>query len=242
MISTRNELVVAVVHGGVIAHILAHASGARPFAFNGADNGSISHVVLVDDRVVVRRKSFRYNNIDQPNRNRLLWRDRTVDGVKTRHTKEAAYRLIASALRDGMRLISVVTGTNSDEARTRENAKLLSFGYRFYETRKLYDPGVALRTDEVWYGKDDEVQFGVAAPVYVTIPRGRYADLKTEMDLAPVVKAPFAAGDSFGELRVSLDVKPLVRPPMTTLSAVEEAGWLKRLWQHIYMFFRELAS
>jgi D-alanyl-D-alanine carboxypeptidase (penicillin-binding protein 5/6) len=191
---------------------------------------------------IYSEKSFRYNNIDQPNRNRLLWRDRTVDGVKTGHTKEAGYCLIASALRDGMRLISVVTGTNSDEARTRENAKLLSFGYRFYETRKLYDPGVALRTDEVWYGKDDEVQFGVAAPVYVTIPRGRYADLKTEMDVAPVVKAPFAAGDSFGELRVSLDDKPLAKVPMTTLSAVEEAGWLKLLWQHVYMFFRELLS
>ena len=191
---------------------------------------------------IYSEKSFRYNNIDQPNRNRLLWRDRTVDGVKTGHTKEAGYCLIASSLRDGMRLISVVMGTNSDEARTRENAKLLSFGYRFYETRKLYDRGVALRTNEVWFGKENEVQLGVAAPVYVTIPRGRYDDLKPEMDVARVVKAPFAAGDSFGELRVSLDDKPVVKAPMTALSAVDEAGWLKRLWQHIYLFFRELFS
>ncbi len=191
---------------------------------------------------IYSEKSFRYNNIDQPNRNRLLWRDRTVDGVKTGHTSEAGYCLIASALRDGMRLISVVMGTNSDEARMRESQKLLSFGYRFYETHKLYDPGVMLRTAEVWYGQQNEVQLGVAAPVYVTIPRGRYGDLKAETDVARVVKAPFTIGDPFGQLRVSLDDKPVVEAPLTTLAAVEEAGWFKRLWQSIYLFFKELLS
>jgi D-alanyl-D-alanine carboxypeptidase (penicillin-binding protein 5/6) len=189
---------------------------------------------------IYSEKSFRFNNIDQPNRNRLLWRDRTVDGVKTGHTKEAGYCLIASALRDGMRLISVVTGADSDAARTRDNAELLSFGYRYYETRRLYDRGAMLRTDEVWYGKQNEVQLGVAAPVYVTIPRGRYGDLKTETEVARVIKAPLAAGDSFGELRVSIDDKPVVKASLTALSPVEEAGWFKRLWQHIYLFFREL--
>ncbi len=191
---------------------------------------------------IYSEKSFRYNNIDQPNRNRLLWRDRTVDGVKTGHTKEAGYCLIASALRDGMRLISVVMGANSDETRTRDNAELLSFGYRFFETHRLYDRGDVLRTDEVWFGKENEVQLGVAAPVYVTIPRGRYDDLKAEMDVARIVKAPFAAGDSLGELRVSLDDKPVANAPLTALSQVDEAGWFKRLWQHIYLFFRDLLS
>lgn len=191
---------------------------------------------------IYSEKSFRFNNIDQPNRNRLLWRDRTVDGVKTGHTKEAGYCLIASALRDGMRLISVVMGTPSDEARTSENQKLLSFGYRFYETRKLYNEGIALRTDKVWYGEENEVQLGLTAPVYVTIPRGRDKDLKAEQDVAHVIKAPFAAGDSFGELRVSLDDKPLAKAMLTALSPVDEAGWFKRLWQHIYLFFRELLS
>jgi len=191
---------------------------------------------------IYAEKSFRYNNIDQPNRNRLLWRDRTVDGVKTGHTKEAGYCLIASALRDGMRLVSVVTGTSSDEARMRESQKLLSFGFRYYETHKLYDGGVMLRTADVWYGKDNEVQLGLAAPVYVTIPRGRYGDLKAETDVARVVKAPFDVGAEFGQLRVTLDDKDVVKAPLTTLSAVEEAGWFKRLWQHIYLFFRELLS
>jgi D-alanyl-D-alanine carboxypeptidase (penicillin-binding protein 5/6) len=191
---------------------------------------------------IYSEKSFRYNNIDQPNRNRLLWRDRTVDGVKTGHTKEAGYCLIASALRDGMRLVSVVTGTTSDEARMRESQKLLSFGFRFYETHKLYDPGVMLRTTDVWYGKENEVQLGLTAPVYVTIPRGRYGDLKAETDVARVVKAPFDVGAEFGQLHVTLDDKDVVKAPLTALSAVEEAGWFKRLWQHIYLFFRELLS
>jgi serine-type D-Ala-D-Ala carboxypeptidase (penicillin-binding protein 5/6) len=191
---------------------------------------------------IYSEKSFRYNNIDQANRNRLLWRDRTVDGVKTGHTSEAGYCLIASAMRDGQRLISVVMGTDSDEARMRESQKLLSYGYRFFETHKLYEPGVMLRTAEVWYGQENEVQLGVAAPVYVTIPRGRYADLKAETDVARVVKAPFDVGAPFGELRVTLDDKPVVQAPLTAQTAVAEAGWFKRLWHSIYLFFRELLS
>ncbi len=191
---------------------------------------------------IYSEKSFSYNNIDQPNRNRLLWRDRTVDGVKTGHTEAAGYCLIASALRDGMRLISVVVGTDSDEARMRESQKLLSYGYRYFETHKLYDPGVMLRTAKVWYGKDDEVQLGVTAPVYVTVPRGRYGDLKAETDVDRVVKAPFAVGAPLGQLQVALDDKTLVKVPLTAQSAVEEAGWFKRMWQSVYLFFRELLS
>ena len=178
---------------------------------------------------IYSEKSFRYNDIDQPNRNRLLWRDRTVDGVKTGHTSEAGYCLIASALRDGMRLISVVMGTDSDEARMRESQKLLSYGYRFFETHKLYEPGVMLRTAEVWYGQENEVQLGVAAPVYVTIPRGRYADLKAETDVARVIKAPFAVGDPFGELRVMLDDKAVVKVPLTAQSADRGSGLVQAL-------------
>ncbi len=191
---------------------------------------------------IYAEKSFRYNNIDQPNRNRLLWRDRTVDGVKTGHTAEAGYCLIASALRDGMRLISVVMGTDSDEARMRESQKLLSFGYRFFETHKLYEPGVMLRTGEVWYGQENEVQLGVAAPVFVTILRGRYADLKAETDVARVIRAPLAVGDAFGELRVLLDDKLVVQVPLTAQNAIAEAGFFKRLWHSIYLFFRELLN
>jgi serine-type D-Ala-D-Ala carboxypeptidase (penicillin-binding protein 5/6) len=187
-------------------------------------------------------RSFRFNDIDQPNRNRLLWRDRTVDGVKTGHTEEAGFCLVASALRDGMRLVSVVMGTDSDEARMRESQKLLAYGFRYYETPRLYEPGVPLRTAEVWYGDANEVPLGVTAPVYVTIPRGRYADLKAETDITRVIKAPIAAGDTCGQLRVLLDDKLVVEVPLVAQNAVAEAGFFKRLWHAIYLFFRELLS
>ena len=114
---------------------------------------------------IYAEKSFNFNNIDQPNRNRLLWRDRTVDGVKTGHTEEAGYCLVASAKRDDMRLISVVMGTESDEARMRESQKLLSYGFRYFETHKLYDAGVPLKTARIWYGQEKELALGTREPV-----------------------------------------------------------------------------
>ncbi len=185
-------------------------------------------------------RSFRFNDIDQPNRNRLLWRDRTVDGVKTGHTAEAGFCLVASAQRDGMRLISVVMGTDSDEARMRESQKLLAYGFRYFETPKLYDAGVMLRTTEVWYGQENELPLGVDGTVYLTVPRGRYADLKAETDIARVVRAPLSAGDSFGELRVLLDDAVVFQTPLVAQNDVAEAGFFKRLWHGIYLFFREL--
>jgi D-alanyl-D-alanine carboxypeptidase (penicillin-binding protein 5/6) len=187
-------------------------------------------------------RSYRFNDIDQPNRNRLLWRDRTVDGVKTGHTEEAGFCLVASALRDGMRLVSVVMGTDSDEARMRESQKLLAYGFRYYETPQLYEAGVPLRTAEVWYGDADEIPLGVSAPVYVTIPRGRYADLKAETDITRVIKAPVEAGEKCGQLRVLLDDKLVVEAPLVAQNSVAEAGFFKRLWHAIYLFFRELLS
>ena len=191
---------------------------------------------------IYSEKSFNYANIPQPNRNRLLWRDKTVDGVKTGHTPAAGFCLIASAMRDGMRLISVVVGTKSDEARMQESQKLLSYGFRFFETPKLYDPGVMLRTAEVWYGKTNEVQLGVTDTIYVTIPRGRYPDLKAETDIERVIKAPVAVGAPEGELRVMLDDQVVYKTPLVAQNAVEEAGFLKRFWHAIYLFFRELLS
>jgi D-alanyl-D-alanine carboxypeptidase (penicillin-binding protein 5/6) len=182
-------------------------------------------------------QSFTFNGIEQTNRNRLLWRDRTVDGVKTGHTQEAGYCLVASALRDGQRLISVVTGTASEEARMRESQKLLQYGFRYFETDKLYDKSVPLSETAVWYGKDDQAKLGVVAPVYVTIPRGRYPELKSEMDIARVVRAPFDVGAEFGELRVLLGNDVVYRGPLVTLGAVEEGGFFTRLWHAIYLFF-----
>ncbi len=185
-------------------------------------------------------KSFRFNDIDQPNRNRLLWRDRTVDGVKTGHTEAAGYCLVGSAMRDGMRLISVVMGTDSDETRMKETQKLLAYGFRYYQTQKLYDADVMLKTAEVWYGENNEIDLGLAAAAHVTIPRGRYQELKAETDIVRVLRAPIAAGEEFGELRVMLGDEVVLSAPLVALRDVPEAGFFKRLWHGIYLFFREL--
>jgi len=195
-----------------------------------------SHYAMYGER------SFTFNDIDQPNRNRLLWRDKTVDGVKTGHTEEAGYCLVASARRDGMRLISVVMGTASEEARMSESQKLMSYGFRYFETQKLYDGNVMLKQTEVWYGAVNEVNLGVATPIYVTIPRGRYDDMRAETDIARVIEAPLAAGEELGELRVMLDDELVATAPLVALEAVAEAGIFKRLWHAIYLFFRELLS
>ena len=187
-------------------------------------------------------RSFKYNGIDQPNRNRLLWRDRTVDGVKTGHTDAAGYCLVASAKRDGMRLISVVMGAESGGIRMRESQKLLAYGFRYFETRKLYGPDAPLKVAEVWYGESEDVPLGVAESIEVTIPRGRYDDLEATLDLPRAIEAPVEVGQELGELRVSLDDRLLVRMPLIAREAVAEAGFFSRLVEGIAIFFRELVT
>jgi D-alanyl-D-alanine carboxypeptidase (penicillin-binding protein 5/6) len=184
--------------------------------------------------------SFEYNDINQANRNRLLLRDRTVDGVKTGHTEAAGYCLVASALRDDMRLISVVMGTTSEEARMRETQKLLSFGFRYFETQRVYQAGVPLKTAELWYGDTDQIQLGAAEDVYVTIPRGHYENLQAELEVARVIEAPVVQGDRFGELRLKLDDATVYRGPLVALAAAPEGGLFSRLSDGIYLFFRNL--
>ncbi len=187
-------------------------------------------------------QSFDYNGIHQPNRNRLLLRDRTVDGVKTGHTEAAGYCLVASALRDGMRLISVVMGTDSDEARMRESQKLLSYGFRYFETQKVYQAHAALKTATLWYGDRDEIQLGPPEDVFVTIPRGHYEDLKAELSVPRVIEAPVEEGAQLGELRLSLDDKTVYKTPLVALAAAPQGGIVSRLWDGTYLFFRNLIS
>lgn len=189
---------------------------------------------------IYAERSFTYNDIEQPNRNRLLWRDKTVDGVKTGHTEAAGYCLVASAKRGNMRLISVVMGTASEEARMRESQKLLSYGFRYFETQKLYDAQVPLKTAELWYGEAEDIELGVDQPVFVTIPRGHYDDLKAELKVAKVIEAPVTQGQEFGELRLLLDDELVYSAPLVALTAAEEAGIFSRMGDGIYLFFRNL--
>lgn len=185
-------------------------------------------------------KSFRWNDIDQPNRNRLLWRDRSVDGVKTGHTEEAGFCLVASAIRDGMRLISVVMGTKDDNARMDESQKLLSYGFRHYESRELYAADVVLKQSEIWYGESDTIDLGLAKPALVTFPRGHYEDLSVELEVPKILEAPYALGAEVGTLRVSIDGRKLFEAPLVALSEVPEGGAISRFIDFVYLFFSQL--
>ena len=185
-------------------------------------------------------KSFTYNDIRQPNRNRLLMRDSSVDGVKTGHTEAAGYCLIASALRDDMRLISVVMGTASEEARATESQKLLTYGFRYFETASLYRAGDGLRQVRVWGGQHDSVKLGVTEDVVLTIPRGARAELKAEIDLEPEVHAPLEDGQQLGTLTINVPGREPIKVPVRTLNAVQEAGFLSGFWDSIMLFFLKL--
>ena len=174
-------------------------------------------------------KEYRYNEIDQQNRNLLLWRDRSVDGVKTGHTEAAGYCLVASALRDGMRLVSVVMGTNSMEARARESQKLLSYGFRYYATHTPYSAETSLRDVRVWGGDAATVGLGVPDDVTITVPRGAAEQLTAKLDLSPVFRAPLSKGDETGKLTVMYGEEIVYEGPLVALSEVPEAGAFSKI-------------
>lgn len=185
-------------------------------------------------------KYFKYNGINQPNRNRLLFRDSSVDGLKTGHTEEAGFCLVSSAQKNNMRLISVVMGTRSDEARAAESQKLLAYGFRYFETHKLYAAGEELTQARVWEGKQKAVKLTVAKDLYLTIPRGSSDELKADMHIDDVIKAPLLAGQELGNLTVHLDDKLLMDIPLVAAEPLEQAGLLSRLWDMIQLFFVSL--
>lgn len=189
---------------------------------------------------IYKEKYFTYNDIKQPNRNRLLWRDPTVDGIKTGHTEEAGYCLVSSAVRDDMRLISVVLGTTSDQARAQESQKLLAYGFRFFRNYPLYKAGQELNQPKVWKGINDSVSLGLAADLSLTIPRGSENQLAATLDLPEVIEAPLAAGEVVGHLLVTLEGEEVAREPLLALQAVPEAGFVKAIWHSIVLFFQGL--
>lgn len=185
-------------------------------------------------------KHFTYNNIRQPNRNSLLWRDDSVDGLKTGHTEEAGYCLVASAKRNDTRLIAVVMGTSSSEARAQEIQKMLNYGFRYYESERLFQSGQELIEARVWGGQTDQLSVGMTEDVYVTIPRGSRNDLESTVDLDSVIKAPIKVGDELGRVKVSYNGEVLVDQPVLALTEVPEGGFFKRIWDAIKLFFVQL--
>lgn len=183
------------------------------------------------------QKWFTYNGIKQPNRNRLLWRDPTVDGIKTGHTDEAGFCLAASAVRNGMRLISVVMGAPTDAARADDSQKLLTYGFRFFETHKLYNAGASLAQAKVWFGAQPNLDIGVLHDFYVTIPVGQYKNLKANIALTSPLKAPLKKGDTVGKLEIALNDKIITSEPLVALQADPEGNLFQRLKDRIVLYF-----
>ncbi|MDT8437671.1 MAG: D-alanyl-D-alanine carboxypeptidase family protein [Wenzhouxiangellaceae bacterium] len=182
-------------------------------------------------------REFTWNAITQRNRNLLLWRDPSVDGLKTGHTEAAGYCLATSAIRDGMRLISVVMGTESENARAAANQALINYGFRFFETFRLYRAGEVITTTEVWKGARDEISLAIADELYITIPRGRQDDLEAALELPVPAIAPFAAGQTFGTLDIRFDGEPRLSVPLVVTEDLPEAGWWGRTTDGIALWF-----
>lgn len=183
-------------------------------------------------------KQFTYNKIPQFNRNRLLWLDNRVDGVKTGHTDSAGYCLIASAQKDDMRLISVVLGTKSEDARETESRKLLNYGFRFYETFKLHAALDPLTQMRVWKGAKETVPLGLASSLYITTPRGRRNMIKAQMTVDSTIVAPIVKGQEYGHVEVKLGDEVIAKRPLIALEDVPEGGFWRRTVDNIKLLFK----
>jgi D-alanyl-D-alanine carboxypeptidase (penicillin-binding protein 5/6) len=183
-------------------------------------------------------KEFTFNNITQKNRNTLLWRDESVDGVKTGHTDEAGYCLVASAKRQKMRLISVVLGTKSKSARANESQTLLNYGFRFYETHKLYDANTVLASSRVWKGATETVELGLAEDLFVTISRRHYAEMKATTDVDYKIMAPIEKGGQLGAVNVMLHNKIVSSKPLIALNAVAIGSFFQRAYDSALMLIK----
>jgi len=185
------------------------------------------------------QKEFTFNKITQHNRNKLLSRDESVDGVKTGFTDEAGYCLVASALRENMRLISVVMGAKTVNARANENQNLLNYGFRFFEAHRLYEGKTPLSEARVWKGDSKNVQLGVAEDLYVTIPRRHYNDLKAEINIDKKIIAPVKEGDKFGSVNVTLKNEPIINKDLVALKSVEQGNIVRRLYDGAMMMLEK---
>ena len=186
-----------------------------------------------------REKEFTYNKIRQFNRNRLLWSDDSVDGVKTGHTEAAGFCLVSSAKRSEMRLISVVLGAGSDKSRTQSSQALINYGFRFFETHRLYQAKEILKTARIWYGDQEQISMGVGRDIHITIPRGRYRDLDASMEIDSEISAPVAQGQQLGQVSIKLDDELIVAEDIVAMQAVEEGSLIHWAVDSIKLMFRQ---
>jgi len=179
------------------------------------------------------QKEFTYNNITQKNRNLLLWRDESVDGLKTGYTEDAGYCMVTSAKREDMRLISVVMGTASPIARANESQSLLNYGFRFFETHKLYEADQQLTEARVRKGETSKLMVGLGEELFVTAPRRHFNELKAETEIDKAIIAPVKKGDTVGTLNVTLNGEVVVSKPLVALDNIAEGGFFRRLYDAV---------
>jgi D-alanyl-D-alanine carboxypeptidase (penicillin-binding protein 5/6) len=187
-----------------------------------------------------KEREFTYNKITQPNRNRLLWMDGTVDGIKTGHTSSAGYCLVASAQRGPRRLISVVVGTDSDTIRAQESLKLLNFGFQFFDTVQLYAAGQTLSQFRIWKGKAKEVPVGFTSDFVMSLPKGQAEKISATLTSQQPLVAPVQKGQPVGTMQLTLDGRILGEYPVVALQDVPLAGFFGRLWDALLMWIKNL--
>ena len=185
-----------------------------------------------------KQREYSFNGIRQYNRNRLLWHDDKVDGVKTGHTEAAGYCLVASAIRGDMRLISVLLGASSDQARTQYSQSLLDYGFRAFETHRLYGASEVLKTSRIWYGAQQQIAIGPVKDIYITIPRGRYQSVQATMDIPSEISAPVKNGQILGRLSVTLEGEEIASEQVVALHAVNEGGLIDKAMDSIQLMLQ----
>jgi D-alanyl-D-alanine carboxypeptidase (penicillin-binding protein 5/6) len=183
-------------------------------------------------------KEFTFNDIKQPNRNLLLWRDESVDGIKTGHTESAGYCLVASALRDGMRLITVVMGTEGMESRARASQSLFGYAFRFFETHKYYTKAEELVATQIWKGEVETLALGVDRDIWITIPRGQLKNIKPIVDIESTIIAPIIKNSVMGNVRLMLDNEEVAVSQIIALQDINEGGFIERIKDEIRLFFQ----
>ncbi len=187
---------------------------------------------------IYAEREFTFNGIKQNNRNKLLWRDETVDGIKTGHTEAAGYCLVASAVRDNMRLISVVTGTASDKTRIAESQRLLNYGFRFFRTEQIYAAGEVVSESRIWMGEQESIALGVAEDLYVTLPRDAFESLHSQIEVSDYIKAPTRIGQELGRSILTADNQVVGEVALLALQKIEEGGILLRMRHSILRYFQ----
>jgi D-alanyl-D-alanine carboxypeptidase (penicillin-binding protein 5/6) len=228
---------------GMTGTRFANASGLpHPDHYTTAnDLGKISSAIIREHPETYKlysEREFTFNNITQKNRNTLLWRDDSVDGMKTGHTEAAGYCLVASSVRDGMRLISIVLGTASDKARIAESQRLLNYGYRFFKTRRVYAAGEQISEARIWMGQSESLGLGVAEDLYLTLPRDAFDSLQSTIEVADYIRAPMRIGQKLGRSVLMADNQVVGEVPLLALQKIEQGGIFLRMKHSIQRYFQ----